>query len=180
MHSYGPLRGSFRPEAEITTLRAYLRHRERLVEYAAAHIQHMRKALMEMNLRLHHVVSDITGATVMRIIRAIVAEERDPDVLAAHRDIRCHSSTETIGASLIGIDRDEHNFALTQSLDLCDFYHTKVAECDGKLEAAVAALTVRAADDVPALPKAREPNASGSTCLPSMSAPPSMGSWAPI
>ncbi len=155
LHSYGLLRGSFRPEAEIATLRAYLRQRERLVEYAAAHIQHMQKALMEMNLQLHHVVSDITGATGMRIIRAIVAGERDPDVLAAHRDIRCHSSTETIRASLVGNDRDEHIFALTQSLDLYDFYHTKVAECDCKLEAAVAVLTVRAADDVPALPKAR-------------------------
>nr|WP_249808222.1 transposase [Bradyrhizobium sp. 177] len=62
LHSYGPLRGSFRPDAEIATLRAYLRERERLVESAAAHIQHMQKALMEMNLQLHHVVSDITGA----------------------------------------------------------------------------------------------------------------------
>lgn len=82
LHSYGLLRGSFRPDAEIATLRAYLRQRERLVEYAAAHIQHMQKAMMEMNLQLHHVVSDITGATGMRIIRAIVAGERDPDVLA--------------------------------------------------------------------------------------------------
>jgi Transposase len=61
LHSYGLLRGSFRPDAEIATLRAYLRQRERLVEYAAAHIQYMQKALMEMNLQLHHVVSDITG-----------------------------------------------------------------------------------------------------------------------
>ena len=68
LHSYGLLRGSFRPDAEIATLRAYLRQRERLVEYAAAHIQHMQKALIEMNLQLHHVVSDITGATGMRII----------------------------------------------------------------------------------------------------------------
>lgn len=155
LHSYGLLRGSFRPEAEIATLRAYLRQRERLIEYAAAHIQHMQKALMEMNLQLHHVVSDITGATGMRIIRAIVAGERDPDILAGFRDVRCHSSIETIRASLVGNDRDEHIFALTQSLDLYDFYHTKVAECDCKLEAAVAVLTVRAADGVPALPKAR-------------------------
>jgi transposase len=155
LHSYGLLRGSFRPEAEIATLRASLRQRERLVEYAAAHIQHMQKALMEMNLQLHHVVSDITGATGMRIIRAIVAGERDPDVLAGFHDVRCHSSIETIRASLVGNDRDEHIFALTQSLELYDFYHAKVAECDRKLEATIAALTVRAADDVPALPKAR-------------------------
>jgi transposase len=155
LHSYGLLRGSFRPEAEIATLRAYLRQRERLVEYAAAHIQHMQKALMEMNLQLHHVVSDITGATGMRIIRAIVAGERDPEVLAAFRDIRCHSSIEVIKAALVGNDRAEHIFALTQSLDLYDFYQTKIEECDRKLEAAVTALTVRADGDVPALPKAR-------------------------
>lgn len=155
LHSYGLLRGSFRPEAEIATLRAYLRQRERLVEYAAAHIQHMQKALMEMNLQLHHVVSDITGATGMRIIRAIVAGERDPEVLAAFRDIRCHSTIEVIKAALVGNDRDEHIFGLTQSLELYDFYQTKIEACDRKLEAAVAALTVRADGDVPALPKAR-------------------------
>jgi transposase len=83
LHSYGLLRGSFRPNAQIATLRAFLRQRERLVEYAAAHIQHMQKALMEMNLQLHHVVSDITGVTGMKIIRAIVSGERDPGVLAS-------------------------------------------------------------------------------------------------
>lgn len=155
LHSYGLLRGSFRPAAEIATLRAYLRQRERLVEYAAAHIQHMQKALMEMNLQLHHVVSDITGATGMRIIRAIVAGERDPEVLAAFRDIRCHSSIEVIKAALVGNDRAEHIFALTQSLDLYDFYQAKIEDCDRKLEAAVAALTVRADGAAPALPKAR-------------------------
>ncbi|MDZ4137711.1 MAG: IS110 family transposase [Erythrobacter sp.] len=155
LHSYGLLRGSFRPEAEIATLRAYLRQRERLVEYAAAHIQHMQKALMEMNLQLHHVVSDITGATGMRIIRAIVAGERDPEALAAFRDIRCHSSVEVIKAALVGNDRAEHIFALTQSLDLYDFYQTKIEDCDRKLEVAVAALTVKAHGDIPALPKAR-------------------------
>lgn len=121
-----------------------MRQRERLVEYAAAHIQHMQKALMEMNLQLHHVVSDITGATGMRIIRAIVAGERDPDVLAAFRDVRCHASVETIRAALVGNDRDEHIFALTQSLELYDAYQAKMADCDRKLEAAVEALTVKA------------------------------------
>ena len=73
---------SFRPKGEIVELRAYLRQRERLLEYAASHIQHMQKALTEMNLQLHHVVADITGATGLRIIRAILAGERDPAVLA--------------------------------------------------------------------------------------------------
>src|SRR5216117_1795788 len=118
LHQHGLLRGSFRPRDGVVRLRAYLRHRERLIEYAASHIQHMQKALMQMNVQLHHVVSDITGATGMRIIRAIVAGERDPDVLATYRDVRCHSSLETIRAALVGNDRDEHVFALTQSLEL--------------------------------------------------------------
>lgn len=155
LHSYGLLRGSFRPEAEIAILRAYLRQRERLVEYAAAHIQHMQKALMEMNLQLHHVVSDITGATGMRIIRAIISGERDPDVLASFRDIRCHSPVETIRASLVGNDRDEHVFALAQSLELFDFYQEKILECDRKLETAISDMTVRAEEQLPPLPKAR-------------------------
>lgn len=155
LHSYGLLRGSFRPEAEIATLRAYMRQRERLTEYAAAQIQHMQKALMEMNLQLHHVVSDITGATGMKIIRAIVAGERDPEVLADYRDVRCKSSPETIRAALVGNDRAEHVFALAQSLELYDFYKAKIEECDQRLEAAVAALSVKGGDDRPPLPKAR-------------------------
>ncbi len=155
MHSYGLLRGSFRPDAEIATLRAYMRQRERLTEYAAAHIQHMQKALMEMNLQLHHVVSDITGATGMKIIRAIVAGERNSDVLADYRDVRCKSSPETIRAALIGNDRAEHVFALAQSIDLYDFYKAKIEECDHRLQAAVAALSVKAGEDLPPLPKAR-------------------------
>src|SRR3954451_25415475 len=82
LHEYGLLRGSFRPQGEIAALRAYLRQRERLLDYAASHIQHMQKALTQMNLQIHHVVTDITGATGMRIIRALVAGERDPDTLA--------------------------------------------------------------------------------------------------
>jgi transposase len=81
LHAYGLLRASFRPKGEIATLRAHLRQRERL-DYTAAHIQHMRKALMQMNLQLHHVVSDITGVTGMAIIRSILDDERNPETLA--------------------------------------------------------------------------------------------------
>ena len=91
------------------------------MEYAAAHVQHMQKALMEMNLQLHHVVSDVTGATGIRIIRAIVAGERNPDVLATYRDVRCHSSIETIRAALGGNNRDEHIFALTELYDCAGY-----------------------------------------------------------
>ena len=110
LHSYGLLRGSFRPDA--ASLRAYLRQRKRLMEYAAAHIQYMQKALME----LHHVVSDITGATGMRIIRAIIAGEHNPDVLATYRDARCHSSIETVRAAhpAINLRRQSALFAHPQ------------------------------------------------------------------
>ena len=99
---HGLLRGSFRPAQTLAILRAYLRHRERLLEYAAAHIQHMQKALMLMNVQLHHVVSDITGATGMKIIRAIVAGNHDPATLASYRDIRCQASVETVTEALTG------------------------------------------------------------------------------
>ena len=84
-HEYGLLRASFRPEARIVALRDYLRQRKRLLDHAASHIQHMQKALMQINLQLHHVVSDITGATGMRIIRAFVAGPLQPVALAAAR-----------------------------------------------------------------------------------------------
>src|SRR5918911_3086736 len=89
LHEYGLLRASFHPEAGIAALWDYLRQRERLLDYAASHIQHMQKALTEMNLQLHHVVADVTGVTGLRILRALVAGERDPDTLAAYSDPRC-------------------------------------------------------------------------------------------
>lgn len=122
LHQFGLLRASFRPSEHIAGLRAYLRHRERLIEYSAAHIQHMQKALMQMNLQLHHVVSDVTGSTGMRIIRDIVNGERCAAKLATHRDIRCKESEETIKAALTGNYRDEHIFTLQQAVELWDFY----------------------------------------------------------
>jgi transposase len=155
LHSYGLLRGSFRPEAKITILWAYLRQRERLIEYAAAHIQHMQKALMEMNLQLHHVIADITGATGMKIIRAIVAGERRPEVLAAYRDVRCHASIETIRAALTENDREKHVFALRQSLEIYETYQMKIAECDTALETSMAAIVSEAKGPTKPLGKAR-------------------------
>src|SRR5271165_5393729 len=135
LHEYGLLRASFRPESRIAALRDYLRQRERLLDYAASHIQHMQKALMQMNLQLHHVVSDITGVTGMTIIRAIVAGERDPNVLASHRDRRCHASVEMVCQALVGNYPEEHVFALTQALELYEVYQTKVTACDEHIEA---------------------------------------------
>lgn len=163
LHACGLLRASFRPGRDIAALRAYLRHRERLLDYAAAHIQHMQKALTFMNLQLHHVVQDITGATGMKIIRAIVGGERDPQVLAEFRDIRCKSSLETIRDALIGNYQPEHVFALTQSLSLYDFYQGRVDECDVQIEHALTLLnTGKPLPDQP-IPKVRnrtkQPNA---------------------
>ena len=140
LHTYGLLRASFRPTADITALRAYLRHRERLVEYAASHVQHMQKALMQMNLQLHHVVSDITGVTGMKILRAIVAGERNPEVLALHRDVRCKASVDTIREALTGNYRPEHVFALRQAIELYDTYGAKLTDCDAEIEQRLRAL----------------------------------------
>jgi transposase len=135
LHQYGLLRGSFRPRDAVVQLRAYLRHRERLVEYAAAHIQHMQKALMQMNVQLHHAVTDITGATGMRIIRAIIAGTHAPDTLASYRDVRCAASEETLRAALTGNYRPEHVFALRQAVELYDVHQAKIADCDVAVEA---------------------------------------------
>jgi transposase len=156
LHEYGLLRASFRPERRIAALRDYLRQRERLLDYAASHIQHMQKALMQMNLQLHHVVSDITGATGMRIIRAVVAGERDPATLASLRDKRCKESVETIRQALVGNDREEHVFALAQAVELYDIYQAKVAVCDTRIEAVLEELKATCPPPTAPLPKPRQ------------------------
>jgi transposase len=137
LHTHGLLRASFRPTQQVATLRAFLRHRDRLVEYSASTVQHIQKALMQMNVQLHHVVSDVTGVTGMQILRAVVAGERDPGALARFRDVRCKASLETIRAALTGNYRDEHVFALKQGLELHDVYQQKIHDCDAKIEEAL-------------------------------------------
>jgi transposase len=163
LHACGLLRASFRPGREIAALRTYLRLRERHLDYAAAHIQHMQKALTFMNLQLHHVVSDITGETGMKIVRAIVNGQRDPKILATFRDPRCRASAETIRASLVGNYQPEHLFALTQALALYDFYQARIVECDAQIEGVLAVLTAEKASPSVPLPEARhrtkQPNA---------------------
>jgi transposase len=123
----------------------------------------MQKALTQMNMQLHHVVADVTGATGMRIIRAIVAGERDPDILASCRDPRCHATLETLSAALTGNDREEHVFALTQALELYDIYQAKVAACDVRLKVVLDRLKAAGDKPVGKLPPARhttkQPNA---------------------
>ena len=140
LHSYGLLSASFRPEAEIVALRAYLRQRAMLLDYRAAHIQHMQKALQQMNVQLTQVLSDITGVTGLAIIRAIVAGERDPVVLAQLRHPRCQSSQDEIAKALTGHYRAEHLFALQQALALYDFYTAQLAACDATLAGQYAAI----------------------------------------
>lgn len=134
LHSYGLLESSFRPQAELIALRTLLRHRAQLLEHRAPHILQMQKAMLQMNVQLSQALSDVTGETGQRIIRAIVAGERDPRRLAAYRDRNCKKSEEEIGKALTGTWREEHLFLLKQSLALYDFYTKQIEECDAEIE----------------------------------------------
>jgi len=130
LHTYGLLSGAFRPEQDISVLRAYLRHRDNLIRIITTHIQHIQKALVQMNILLHNVISDITGVTGMRIIRAILKGERDSVKLANMKDHRIKSSVHQIAKSLEGDYRQEHLFVLKQAVELYDFYRELIEECD--------------------------------------------------
>jgi len=135
LHTYGLLTPSFRPPEQIVAIRSLVRHREMLVQYRSAHIQHMQKALTLMNVRLTNVLSDITGVTGLMIIRAILAGEHNPKQLAQLRDGRCKRSEAEIAKSLEGHYKREHLFALKQALELYDFYDLQLKACDAELEA---------------------------------------------
>ena len=135
LHTYGLLRGAFRPVDQVCILRSYLRQRSMLVSYASHHIQHMQKALEQMNLKLSHVVSDITGLTGRGIIKAILSGERDPVKLAKLRDPRCKSSEATVARALEGHYREEHLFTLQQAVELVEFYQQQMTACDRQIEA---------------------------------------------
>lgn len=134
LHSYGLLRGSFRPTKEILPLRAYVRQRSRLFEKGAQEVLLMQKALTQMNVRLTMVVSDITGLTGMQIIKAIITGERDPHRLACLRDRRCQKDEEEIAKGLEGTYQEEHVFALNQSYEAYQFFHTQILECERNIE----------------------------------------------
>ena len=158
LHTFGLLTGSFRPEAEIVVLRTYLRQRATLIEHRAAHIQHMQKALFQMNVQLTQAVTDITGKTGLAIIRAIVAGERNPHVLAQLRDGRCAKSEAEIENALTGSYRAEQVFALKQAVALYDFYTTQIQECDAELERQFTALKPERPDDLPPLDQSDKRN----------------------
>ena len=146
LHSIGLLRGSFIPSDEIVALRSYLRHREALIEQRSVHVNHMHKALVQMNVRLDEVLTDIAGVTGMAIMRSIAAGERDPQALLKHRNKQCKATPERFVKALTAHYRPEHLFTLKQSLTLYDVYSEQLQQCDKQIEAHVQ--TVRN-DDVP-------------------------------
>ena len=168
LHSYGLLESSFRPEADLVALRTLLRHRAQLIEHRSPHIQHMQKALLQMNVQLSQVLSDVTGATGQAIMRAIIVGERDPYKLAAMRNYRCKKDEDEIAKALTGTWREEHLFILKQSLEMYDFYSGQIEACDAEIEQIYQQTRPSDGDeDLPELPqhkrKTRSKNAPGNT-----------------
>ena len=143
LHAVALLRASFRPASDICALRVLLRHRQNLVRYAAAHVQHVQKALDQMNLQVHHVLSNISGVTGLRILDSILAGERDPAVLAKLRDPHVRSSEETMTKALTGNYREEHLFILRQALETYRYYQRLIVGCDQQIEARFAGMPAK-------------------------------------
>jgi transposase len=133
--TYGLLRGAFRPSDQVCVLRALARQRATLLRTQARSVQHMQKALVQMNIQLANVIADVAGASGQAILRAIVAGERDPYALARLKNSRVHASDEEIARSLQGTWRAEHLFALRQALDAFDFCGGQLQQCDQEIEA---------------------------------------------
>jgi transposase len=144
LHTYGLLRPSFRPPDSVLALRGYWRQRQNSVRYAASHVQHMQKALEQMNVKLTEVADNITGVTGTAIIKAIIQGERDPQKLAALRDGRCASSQEEYAMALTGTWRSEHLFALKQAYELYAFIHEQITACDEQIKVELGRLPNRA------------------------------------
>lgn len=161
LHSYGMLSGSFRPGAAMCTLRAYLRHRDNLIEDRSKHILYMQKALLQMNIQLGQALSDLTGKTGLDILRAMVAGEHDPMVLAKLRKGRCQSSEADLIKALTGHYRKEHLFVLKQALALFDTFSERLKECDQEIERLLEDITPELPKDFPPLPPDPKP---GSHC----------------
>jgi hypothetical protein len=154
LHSYGLLTQAFRPAKKIASLRSYWRQRESIVDRCSRQIHLMHKALEQMNVQLHKIVSDVAGVTGMRILRAIVAGERDPRALARLRHRRVKATEEEVAQALEGTYREEHMFALKQALQGYDFLQQQLADCDKELEGYLAKLP--SASSIPAVPKASQ------------------------
>jgi len=152
LHSVGLLRAAFRPEGEVCAVRSLMRHRNDLMLMANQHVQHMHKALTQMNLQIQHVINDITGLTGLAIVDAILEGERDTAVLAELRDRRVKASEETIRKSLVGNWRPEHLFTLKQSRQMYRNYQEQIAACDEEIEKLVVRFEPRVNPDDRPLP----------------------------
>lgn len=149
LHAVGLLQGSFRPAQEICALRTILRHRASLVEAASKHIQHMQKALDQMNVQIHRVLSDLTGVSGLAIVDAILAGERDGRRMAALCHGRVKASKEAIVAALEGDYRAEHLFTLRQSLESYRHYQKLIADCDRQIREQLEGLEGHSGDTEP-------------------------------
>jgi transposase len=161
LHSVGLLRASFRPEENICAVRTVLRHRSELVMAASQHVQHMHKALTQMNLQIHHVISDITGVTGLAIVDAILAGQRDAAELAKLRDPHIKVQAETIRKSLVGNCRPEHLFTLKQSRELYRTYQQLIVDCDLEIEKVLPTFEPRTDPVEKPLPPDRKQNRAG-------------------
>jgi transposase len=137
LHSVGLLKASFRPPSDICAVRSLWRHRGSLLQMASEHILHMQKSLSQMNLQIHHVLSDITGTSGQAILDAILAGQRDPVQLAQLCNSRVKSPREKVAKALEGDYRPEHLFTLKQSLDGYRYYQKLIAELDREIESRV-------------------------------------------
>jgi transposase len=158
LHAHGMLRGSFRPDANMCTLRAYLRHRDNLLEDRAKHIQYMEKALLQMNLQLGQVLSDLTGETGLAILHAIVGGEHDPLVLSSMRHGNCKHAPADLIKALTGHYRKEHLFVLRQALEMFETFSQRLRECDQEIERWLEEIKPEPPDDFPRLPPDPKPN----------------------
>jgi transposase len=149
LHACGLLAGAFRPDDQVCVLRSSMRQRALLAQYAGQHVQHLQQALVQMNLQLAVVPDDVTGATGMKIIRAVLAGERDPHRLAALRHGKCKHSEATIAEALRGDWRAEHLFALEQAVELVEAYRAKIAACDARIRAHLQRVLVRGPGEPP-------------------------------
>jgi len=134
LHSVGLLNGAFRPEENIRVLRSLMRHRDNLVREASQKILQMQKALDQMNVHLHKVISDITGVTGMAIMEAILGGEHDPQALARLKHPQIKREEGEIAKALEGNYRDEHVFCLRQALKMYNTYQEQIAECDQEMQ----------------------------------------------
>lgn len=157
LHTFGLLRGSFRPQDEICVLRSYMRQREDLVQGRSAQVLLMQKALDQMNVLLHRAVSDITGLSGLSIVQAILAGERDPQKLASLVHWRVRKTTAQIAQYLQGDFRPEHLFVLQQALELYQVFSEKIRACEERMTQYLASLETKAgaAPPLPASTKTR-------------------------